>query len=274
MLKTELEVKTLKLQDKEKTEFIANISHELKTPLNIFYSSVQLLDKLIENEKVDFKHIYKKYNKVLHTNCERMTRLVNNIMDLSNMSIGLLKANFKNYDIVSIVEDVTLSIVEYASFKNINIQFDTNEEEQIIKCDAYMIERVMLNLLSNSIKFSDNNSNIYVNLYIHKDWIEIKVKDEGIGIPKEYQNIIFDKFVQIDKSFTRANEGSGAGLSIVKSIIDLHKGRIKVISKSKEGTTFKVLIPNKYIHNNESSMYTIDDYRIRLELSDIYDINM
>ncbi|WP_419749220.1 sensor histidine kinase [Terrisporobacter petrolearius] len=274
VLKTELEVKTLKLQDKEKTEFIANISHELKTPLNIFYSSVQLLDKFIENEKMDFKHIYKKYNKVLHTNCERMTRLVNNIMDLSNISIGLLKANFKNYDIVSIVEDVTLSIVEYASFKNINIQFDTNEEEQIIKCDAYMIERVMLNLLSNSIKFSDNNSNIYVNLYIQEDWIEIKVKDEGIGIPKEYQNIIFDKFVQIDKSFTRANEGSGAGLSIVKSIIDLHKGSIKVISKSKEGTTFKVLIPNKYIHNNESSVYTIDDYRIRLELSDIYGINM
>ncbi|UPA32140.1 ATP-binding protein [Terrisporobacter glycolicus] len=132
----------------------------------------------------------------------------------------------------------------------------------------------MLNLLSNSIKFSDNNSNIYVNLYIHEDWIEIKVKDEGIGIPKEYQNIIFDKFVQIDKSFTRANEGSGAGLSIVKSIIDLHKGSIKVISKSKEGTTFKLLIPNKYIHNNESSVYTIDDYRIRLELSDIYGINM
>ncbi|WP_195251326.1 sensor histidine kinase [Romboutsia sp. 1001713B170207_170306_H8] len=273
-VKNELEVEKLRLYDKEKSEFIANISHELKTPLNLFYSSIQLLDKFIEIDEIDFKLIYKKYNKVLHTNCDRMTRLVNNIMDLSKIDIGVLKADFKNYNIISIVEDVTLSVVEYASLKNINIQFDTDEEEQIIKCDAYMIERVMLNLLSNAIKFSSENANIFVNILTNKKWIEINVTDEGIGISKENQNIIFNKFVQIDKSFTRANEGSGIGLSIVQSIINLHEGIINVESELNKGTVFRIVLPNKCIENKSSTIYNVDNYKVKLELSDIYEVSI
>ncbi|MGQ0515720.1 sensor histidine kinase, partial [Bacillus sp. D-CC] len=122
-------------------------------------------------------------------------------MDLSEIDLGTLTVKFKNYNIVSIVEDVTLSVVEYALSKGINIQFDTEEEEHVIKCDAYMIERSILNLLSNSIKFSNKGSSILVNLNIDDQWTKIVVIDEGIGISKENQEIIFDKFVQIDKSF-------------------------------------------------------------------------
>lgn len=274
VVETELEVKKLKLYDKEKSEFIANISHELKTPLNLFYSSIQLLDKFIEKEDADFKIMYKKYNKALHTNCDRMTRLVNNIMDLSKMDIGVVKADFKNYNIISIVEDVTLSVVKYALLKNINIEFDTDEEEAIIKCDAYMIERMMLNLLSNAIKFSSENSHIFVNIFTSEKWIEIDVKDEGIGISKENQNIIFDKFAQIDKSFTRANEGSGIGLSIVQSIINLHEGSINVDSELDKGTIFRILLPNTCIESKNPTMYNIDNYKVKLELSDIYEVSI
>lgn len=272
VVNTELEVKKLKIYDKEKTEFIANISHELKTPLNLLYSSIQLLDKLSIKESIDFKSIYHKYSKTLRTNCKRMTRLVNNIMDLSNIDLEILTGNFNNYNIIAIVEDVTLSVVEYASLKDINIQFDTDEEEQIIKCDASMIERVILNLLSNAIKFSNKNSNIYVNLEIDDKWIKIIVRDEGIGISKENQEIIFDKFVQIDKSFTRENEGSGIGLSISRSILNLHEGTISVESDLNKGSSFKVFLPNIHIENCAPVIYKIDEYIAELELSDIYEV--
>lgn len=272
VVKKELEVKKLKTYDKEKTEFIANISHELKTPINLLYSSIQLLDSFSVKNAIDFNAIYNKYSKILRTNCQRMTRLVNNIMDLSEIDLGTLTVKFKNYNIVSIVEDVTLSVIEYALSKGITIQFDTEEEEHIIKCDAYMIERSILNLLSNSIKFSNKGSSILVNLNIDDQWTKIVVRDEGIGISKENQEVIFDKFVQIDKSFTRSNEGSGIGLSIVKSLVNLHDGVITVESDLNKGSSFTIFLPNVTIENCCPSIYDINSYNAELELSDIYEV--
>lgn len=268
----ELELEKFKVYDKEKSEFISNISHELRTPLNIFYSTVQLLDRMSENETLDFKLMYKKYKKPLHVNCKRMLRLINNVMDISNIDTGILKPNFGNYDIVSISEDITLSVVNYASLKSINIQFDTNVEEHIIKCDPTMIERILLNLLSNAIKFSEKNKNIYVDLNVEDKWVQIEVKDEGIGINDNVKHIIFDKFVQVDKSFTRMNEGSGIGLSIVKSMIDLHNGNISVESKVNVGSTFKILLPNECLNDSCFETYDINNSSTELELSDIYEV--
>jgi hypothetical protein len=268
----ELELEKLKVYDKEKSEFISNISHELRTPLNIFYSTIQLLDKFSTKEDLDFKLTYAKYKKTLHLNCKRMLKLINNVIDISKIDIGLLKANFENYDIVSIVEEVTLSVVNYALLKSINIQFDTNKEEHIIKCDSSMIERMMLNLLSNAIKFSQENKNIYVRVFITDEWIQIDVQDEGMGISKNAQQIIFEKFIQADKSFTRMNEGSGIGLSIVKSIINLHEGDIYVDSEINKGSILKILLPNKRLESLDFKVYDINNYNIELELSDIYQI--
>lgn len=268
----ELELEKFKVYDKEKSELISNISHELRTPLNIFYSTVQLLDRMSENETLDFKLMYKKYKKPLHVNCKRMLRLINNVMDISNIDTGILKPNFGNYDIVSISEDITLSVVNYASLKSINIQFDTNVEEHIIKCDPTMIERILLNLLSNAIKFSEKNKNIYVDLKVEDKWVQIEVKDEGIGINDNVKHIIFDKFVQVDKSFTRMNEGSGIGLSIVKSMIDLHNGNISVESEVNVGSTFKILLPNECLNDSYFETYDINNSSTELELSDIYEV--
>lgn len=271
-IRLELELEKFKVYDKEKNEFISNISHELRTPLNIFYSTVQLLDRMSENETVDFKSMYKKYKKPLHVNCKRMLRLINNVMDISNIDTGILKPNFGNYDIVSISENITLSVVNYASLKSINIQFDTNVEEHIIKCDPAMIERILLNLLSNAIKFSSKNKNIYVDLSVEEKWVQIKVKDEGIGINDNIKHIIFEKFVQVDKSFTRMNEGSGIGLSIVKSMVDLHNGNISVESEVNVGSTFKILLPNECLNGSYFKTYNINNSSTELELSDIYEV--
>lgn len=271
-IRRELELEKLKIYDKEKSEFIANISHELKTPLNIFYSTVQLLDKASDKECSSFKSTYRKYNKSLHTNCKRMLRLINNIIDMSKIDMGILKADFGNYDIVFLVEEVTLSVVNYALSKSIKIQFDTNVEEHIIKCDASMIERAILNLLSNAIKFSEENKNIYVNLLVEDKCVKIEVKDEGIGISDNSKEVIFNRFVQVDKSFTRMNEGSGIGLSIVKAMVNLHNGQVFVDSKVNEGSIFTILLPNRILDNSDIKLYDNDTYNTELELSDIYEI--
>ncbi|MBP3914372.1 MULTISPECIES: HAMP domain-containing sensor histidine kinase [unclassified Clostridium] len=272
-IKRELELEKLKVYDKSKNEFFSNISHELRTPLNIIYSTLQLFNMYSKNENVDFKKVYEKYKRPLDINCKRMQRLINNIVDISKIESKLLSANFMNYDIINIVEELTLSVVEYALLKNINIQFDTNVEQHIIKCDASMIERVILNLLSNAIKFSDLNKNIFVNILVNEEWVEIEVIDEGIGIPDISKQIIFEKFVQADKSFTRMNEGSGIGLSIIKSLIDLHDGEIKLESEVNIGSKFKILLPNLQIESSEAKSYSIDKHNIELELSDIYEVS-
>lgn len=268
----ELELEKLKVYNKEKTEFVSNISHELRTPLNIFYSTLQLLDKTITNEDIDFRSMYKRYRKTLHVNCKRMLRLINNVVDISKIETGILKGKFDNYNIVAVVEDVTLSVLNYAQLKSIDVNFDTNREECIVKCDPSMIERVMLNLLSNAIKFSKENKSIYVDVLVSDDSVEINVKDEGIGISKQNRKAIFERFVQADKSLTRENEGSGIGLSIVKSIVDLHGGYISVESKVGRGSTFKILLPHKNDNHIDYKIYDIDNYNTELELSDIYEV--
>ncbi len=270
----EIELEKLKVYDKEKNDFISNISHELRTPLNIFYSTVQLLDIMSKNEKDDFRIKYEDYKETLHINCKRMSRLINNIIDISKIDEGTLKTYFGNYNIVSIVEDVTLSVVNYATLKSINIEFDTEIEEQIIKCDPSMIEKAMLNLLSNAIKFSKEGKSIYVNIVVSNEYVNINVEDEGIGILEENQDKIFKKFVQVDKTSTRINEGSGIGLSIVKSIVDIHGGYIKVESKLGIGSKFSIYLPNTYIKDESIKIYNVNNENTQIELSDIYELSI
>lgn len=269
-----IEYEKMKKHEEVKSEFFANISHELRTPLNIFYSTIQLLDIKSNDNSVDFREIYGRHKQCLKINCKRMLRLIDNIVDITKIDVGFTKAKFVNCDIVRLIEDITLSVINYASNKDINIVFDTEVEEHIIKCDTSMIERAMLNLLSNAIKFTHQNGNIFVNLYIDEQWIHIVVKDDGIGIPIGIQDRIFERFVQSDKSLTRLNEGSGIGLSIVKSIVELNEGEIYLDSDGENGTEFEILLPNKRLDNSEyESSYEIDINKIELEFSDIYELH-
>lgn len=269
-LETELEIR--RLNDIKKGEFISNISHELKTPLNIFYSTIQLLDKLSLNNKVNFKETYSKYNNSLRLNCKRMLRLVNNIVDTSRLDLGVFKPDYGNYDIVSIVEDVSLSTNTFSNSKNIDIKFDTNLEEFYIKCDPKMIERILLNIISNAIKYSNNNSSIYIYLLIENKFTKIFIIDEGIGIEDEIKAKIFERFIKSDVSFTRLTEGCGIGLSLVKSMVEIHGGEILVESILGKGSTFEIRLPNVLIENIPPSQYYNSNSNTEVELSDIYEI--
>ncbi|MDR3597300.1 PAS domain-containing sensor histidine kinase [Clostridium sp.] len=264
--------------DKLKTEFFANLSHEFRTPLNVMLSSLQLLNVIEVNEApMENKAKIKKYYHIMKQNCYRLLRLVNNLIDITKIEAKYFKLNLKNEDIIAIVEDITLSVTDYAKNKGLNIIFDTDTEERIIACDADKIERIVLNLLSNAIKFTPVGGNIFVSIAGKDSTIIIYVKDNGVGIPLDNQASIFKRFIQVDKSLSRNREGSGIGLSLVKSLVELHNGTIKLVSEDGKGSEFIIELPATILPESEN---TISDenlakenniQRINIEFSDIYD---
>lgn len=261
--------------EKIKTEFFCNISHEFRTPLNIILGIIQLHEYSRERMRGCSENCdYQKYNMVLKQNCYRLIRLVNNLLEINKIDANYMDMDINNYDIVRIVEDITQSVAEYVSNKGMNLIFDTDVEEKIIACDAYKIERIILNLLSNSIKYSKPRMNIFVNIYDNHDHVMITVKDTGIGIPKDKIKTIFDRFTQVDSSLTRKCEGSGIGLSIVKSFVKMHGGDIWAESQVGKGTQMFVKLPARTVSVGEIKGPIKDDTgiieKINIEFSDIY----
>lgn len=261
--------------DKLKTEFFANISHELRTPLNVILGVQQMFKFVLED--ISFNNIEKveRYLNMIQQNSFRLIRLVNNLIDITKMDTGFFEIDLQNCNIISIIEDITLSVGDYIEFKNVELVFDTDVEEKIIACDPDKIERIMLNLLSNAVKFTESGGNINVNIQDGEDSITISVKDNGVGIPEDKLDEIFEKFKQVDKSFKRGHEGSGIGLSLVKSLVQMHKGSIYAESKYGKGSKFVIELPVQIIEDGD--VKTISDdiqeshvERINIEFSDIY----
>ena len=268
------------LSETLKTEFFSNLSHELRTPLNVILSALQLLDTYVTGGEVnDKERKFKKYSNIMKQNCYRQLRLVNNMIDITKLDAGFFELTLQNCNIVNIVESVTMSVAEYIKSKSIELIFDTDIEECIISCDPEKIERLILNLLANSIKFTKPDGNITVNMYDKGENIIISIKDTGIGIPNDKLDIIFDRFRQVDRSLTRKQEGSGIGLSIVKSLVELHSGKISVSSQYGKGTEFNIVLPVTALlkENDICRIFEAESQerieRIHVEFSDIYSLN-
>ena len=258
-----------------RNEFFGNISHEFKTPLNIILGTVQLIDKNIDSDNITKENLLRHVN-IMRQNSYRLLRLVNNLIDISRIDIGYYNLQSSNYNIVKVIEDITLSIAEYIKHKKINLLFNTDFKEIMLACDVDKIERVMLNLLSNAIKYTDDGGSIQVSLNKVNNDVIISVKDSGVGIPKDKLELIFDRFGQANSILSRRCEGSGIGLSIVKSIVQMHGGKIEVFSEVGKGTEFVFNIPIKILEE-ENVILTCDnkDYHIEkcnIEFSDIYSI--
>ncbi len=270
-------IRQLQYYDKLRTDFFANLSHEFRTPLNVILGTLQLLTLFLKNSVApeSASNIHK-YIGIMKQNCNRLLRLVNNLIDITKIDAGFLELKMKNYDIVSLVEDISLSVADYIHNKGLSIQFDTDTEELIIACDPDQIERVILNLLSNAIKFTPSGGSILVNLHDSGDWVQISVKDTGIGIPKEEQEFIFERFRQVNPSLSRNHTGSGIGLSLIKSIVEMHQGRITLTSQVNRGSTFTVELPVRRVEEKEQAVEFPpgekqgNTERIHIEFSDIY----
>jgi signal transduction histidine kinase len=258
--------------DKLKAEFLANISHELRTPINIIFSSVQLVEFNLSKERLDNKHRTLDYLKTMKQNCYRLIKLSNNFIDMSKIEAGFMELDLHNIEIVKLIEDTTLSIVPFAEDRGINIIFDTEIEEKVMACDWEKIERVILNLLSNAIKFTQKGGDIEVYMCIKKKNLIISIKDNGIGIPKHMQEKIFDRFTQVKDGMLKENEGSGIGLSLVKSLVEMHNGKIVLESDINHGCKFNIILPCKTIDEENIKNFEPEDIsmrKIEIEFSDL-----
>jgi len=255
-------------------EFIANISHELKTPLNVIFSAIQLFQMYCDKGSLEERRgTIVKYLDSMKLNSYRLSKLINNIVDSSKIQAGFFKLNLSNNNIVEVVEEIVMSVTNITDSKGIYIIFDTDTEEKIIACDPEMIQRIVLNLISNAIKFSNEGDEILVDFKDKNEFIEISVKDNGIGIEEKNLDMIFHRFKQVDKSLSRNSEGTGIGLSLVKSIVELHGGIIYAESEFGKGSKFTVKLPAaKVLEENKiyNSKVRSEDENIRVELSDVY----
>lgn len=263
--------------DKLKNEFIANISHELRTPLSILLGTLQLFRLYFDNGVIiDEKDNAIRHIKSMQQNCFRLLRLVNNIIDITKIDSGHMSPSLENCNIVSIIKDITFSVGDYIKSKGVTFEFNTNCDEKVIACDPDKIERIFLNLLSNAVKFTRPGDTISVDIQALENNLKICVGDTGIGIPDDKLHIIFERFRQVDKTLTRSHEGSGIGLSIVRSLVEMHGGNITVESQTGQGTRFFINLPVKVVQSDSMTNkagtinYNNRVEKINIEFSDIY----
>lgn len=262
-------VKTIDMKD----EFLSFMSHEFRTPLNVINTAIQAINYICGNE---LPEKCKKYLAMIKQNTFRQLRLVNNLLDITRVDSGRTKINKKNIDIVFLTKAITESVCNYAHNKGITVTFKSSTKKKIIGIDDEKYERILLNLLSNAIKFTPGGKSIIVSLSLIKGSICIKVKDNGIGIPPDKIDLIFEKFGQVDSSLSRQAEGTGIGLSLVKRFVEALSGSISVKSKVGIGTTFAMLFPSEKVveENSEKEMINLLDNRLiqttSVEFSDIY----
>ncbi|MBQ4123021.1 PAS domain-containing protein [bacterium] len=227
---------------KLKNTFISNVSHELRTPVTVLRTYI---DTLCNNGDDFDEETKKEFMNTIDTEAKRLHTMVNDILDFSRMESGkaILKKEYSN--IINLIEQNINSIKILADEKNIKIIFNTAENIPTVPINVESMDRVIRNLLSNAIKYSLEGKDITINISQTPDYknIEFSVIDNGIGIAKEHQEKIFDRFYRIENA-THTIKGTGLGLHLVKMTIEeYHHGKITVESKENEGSTFKVILP-------------------------------
>ena len=229
--------------EQNKNNYFVNLSHELRTPLNVLSSINQLIkeftkkDNFITPEKLSY------YMGIMDRNCYRLLGLINNLIDHTKIENNSYIINKKDEDIVYLVEETVLDMKDYIEEKGLELIFDTDVEEKVIRCDKVDIERCIINLVGNAVKFTPEGGLIEVLLQDLDDKVKIIVKDNGIGISEENQKVIFDRFNQVVDESSEQKGGSGLGLTITKQLITLHNGEIYVESEVGVGSEFIIILP-------------------------------
>ncbi len=247
-MKESLEQKLL--QESIKRDFLSNISHDLKTPINVIYSALQLEDILVENKDVQ---ALLKYNSISKKNCFSLIKLTNNLIDSSKIQSDYLFPKLEKMNIVEFVEDTVNSLICYANENEIELIFDTDNEEIYTYLDEEFMQRILLNLISNSIKFTGKNGKIEVDIFENRDYVDLVIQDNGIGMDKEFIDKIFVKYSMGENSNNLLDKGSGIGLFVVKRLVELQKGNIVIESKRFKGTKITITFKREFISNGEGA---------------------
>lgn len=225
--------------DEERKRFVSDASHELKTPL----ASVKaLIESLINSRSQDIAF----YKEILHDvngEIDRMTRLVNDLLELARLD-KIKSPRIKRVEVSEVISDVIDSLAPLAESKNVNLTFN-GKEKVFAEVDPDRFYRMAYNIVENGIKYTHEGGNVLVGLDEDEDNIYLAISDNGIGISEEVLPKIFDRFARGDTARSKKNGGFGLGLAIAKEIIDMHEGKVTVESKVGEGTTFKIVLPKR-----------------------------
>lgn len=253
--------------------FLINISHDLRSPVNSILSVLQCLKYLNTDNSKEVKEKNNEYRKIIKRNSLKIIKLIDNLIDTTKLEGDNYHLNKTNLDIVNVVESIVDSIEVYANEKKINIIFDTNVEEFMINADLEAVDRIVMNLLSNAIKFSPVDEVIEVTVNAEENNVKISVKDNGIGIAEEEQKKIFNRFEQATNSKRVEGKGSGIGLDLVSYLVKSHGGKIQLNSKLNEGSEFIVTLPVGKLSEDKENHELMSRNKVEqleIEFSDIY----
>lgn len=253
--------------------FLINISHDLRSPVNSILSVLQCLKYLNTDNSKEVKEKTNEYRKIIKRNSLKIIKLIDNLIDTTKLEGDNYHLNKTNLDIVNVVESIVDSIEVYANEKKINIIFDTNVEEFMINADLEAVDRIVMNLLSNAIKFSPIDEVIEVTVNAEENNVKISVKDNGIGIAEEEQKKIFNRFEQATNSKRVEGKGSGIGLDLVSYLVKSHGGKIQLNSKLNEGSEFIVTLPVGKLSEDKENHELMSRNKVEqleIEFSDIY----
>jgi len=253
LVMTLIDITELKRVDKIKKDFVANVSHELKTPL----TSINGFSEIIVSSQLDEVSI-KKYSKIINRNAKQMKGIIDDLLVLASLEDNKTKPVMVFSNIGLILEESIASVDFRAKDKNIMIT-NNYQGKQKLYCNPSLLTQAIINLLNNAINYSDENKTVTIGVKDLSDAIEISIKDQGWGISPSDQQRIFERFYRVDKTRSRDTGGTGLGLSIVKHICILHSGSIRVNSILKEGSEFVITLPKEQsienLKNNEERLY-------------------
>ena len=230
-------IDSLRNLDQLKSQFFANISHEFRTPLTLILGQIEnVMSSSIETKE-------KGKLQVANRNARRLLTLINQLLDLSKIEAGSMKLSTEQHNLISFIKSLFYSFESLSESHNITLKFEANKDYVPVLFDPEKMEKIFYNLISNAIKFTPEKGEIKITINQFDSVVEIKIADTGKGISPENLRNIFDRFYQVDGSNTREYEGTGIGLALAKELIELHKGRIQVISSLNEGTEFTITFP-------------------------------
>jgi two-component system phosphate regulon sensor histidine kinase PhoR len=234
------EIDELRRMEEYRREFVANISHELKTPIFAAQGFIHtLLDGAMEDEKVRDKFLEKAARSL-----DNLNVLVQDLLTLSRMESGDIKMQFANFDLYQLTGEIFEQLEEKAQTKTIRLKFDKYQvPKAVVYADRNRISQVMTNLIDNAIKYGNDGGKVVVELESEKDQLVVSVKDDGPGIEPEHLKRIFERFYRIEKSRSKDSGGTGLGLAITKHIVEAHGSKISVTSKPGKGTQFRFKLP-------------------------------
>ena len=234
-----LDVGRLKDETETLVDSFANMSHELRTPLTVMLAGIESMSAHFAKGRVTPEESLNSL-RIMKQSGLRLLRLISNLLDLTRIDAGGMSLFLRNLDLKETLSQIVASVGDYARLKQIELSFSSNAKRSMIAMDEDKFDRIMLNLLSNAIKFTGAGGRIQIRLQDGRDneTVVIAVEDNGPGIPRGKQDIIFERFRQADESPWKGAGGCGLGLSLVKSLVELHGGRVWVESVPGRGSTF------------------------------------